>query len=317
MQNWFSRIALASVLFCAVGCGTQDVPQAHKGREFSRTGLWKLYSGGKGFTGPILGPGTHYTGLYNDVRMVDCTQITVKEPMTSLTKDGVQFAMDIYIRFSAACDDAKTIEWMLDNLTPDPRQKVGPTSANTPASPHTNPALTISAEQLYVTYLRSAVGEAVRETISPYIANDVNNKREEILGVIRKRFFELLAKQTRQIVSVQDVTLSHLDFPDELDKANAERAVQAVLKDKAIAEREKVTAEIETMELRKKLAEAEADLEAVKIDRIAAAYNRNPHYMQLQLYKEAGEKGNMIIAAPSPNLMLPAPGQKIVAQPAK
>ena len=107
--------------------------------------------------------------------------------------------------------------------------------------------------------MQPAVGEAAREVVSPVRANDVNDQREEILANIRKRFLDIIAQREKHIATVYEVNLSNLDFPDDMDKANTERAIQAILRDKAIAERERVTAEIKTMEMRRDLAEREGE----------------------------------------------------------
>ncbi|OGH69410.1 MAG: hypothetical protein A2754_01405 [Candidatus Magasanikbacteria bacterium RIFCSPHIGHO2_01_FULL_47_8] len=275
------------------GCSSEDIPQAHKGRMFDRTGALAFYSGGAGLTGPILGPGTHYTGVYDELRVVDCAMATTKEPLKALTKDGVQFGIDIYIRYGADPSD-ESVKAILGALGPDKEH-------------------TVTSVKLYDTYVRPAIGEAVRETVSPFRANDVNDKREEILSSIRKRFLEMMEKKDPKAVTVYEVNLSNLTFPDEMNHANTERAVQGVLKDKAIAERERVTAEIQTMSMRRELAEKEGEAVGAKIDKIGAALKRNPEYLQYDLqakmpeiYRLAGDKGNMIITAPSPSmLMLP------------
>lgn len=286
------RFALVALMATTLlGCTSQDVPQAHKGRMFDRTGVLALWSGGDGFIGPVLNPGTYWTGIYDEVRMIDCSQTTISEPLESLTKDGVQFRLDVYITFSADCTDAIVPE-MLETLTPDqPR--------------------TITNAKLYATYVRPAIGEAVRETISPHRANDVNERREEILASIQERFFDKMSDPQRKKVNIHDTVLSNLDYPDEMDVANTERAVQAVLKDKAIAERERVTAEIETMEMRRALTEKEGEAVAAKIEKIGEALANNPQFLQYDLqqkmpeiYKEAGAKGNMVITAPSPQILL-------------
>jgi regulator of protease activity HflC (stomatin/prohibitin superfamily) len=268
-----------------------DVPQAHKGRMFSRTGALALWTGDKGFTGPVLGPGTYFTGTYNEIYMVDCSVLTVREPLTALTKDGVQFGLDIYVRFSADCDD-KTVEQLLSSGTPDKDH-------------------TISAERLYNGLVRPAVGEAVRQVVSPYRANDLNEKREEVLNGIRKEFQEIMTAREKHIIKVYEVNLSNLDFPDAMDAANVDRAVQAVLKDKAIAERERVTAEIQTTLMKRELAEKEGEVAAARIEKIGAALKRNPEYLQYdmqtklpEIYRQAGANGNMVIAAPSPSILV-------------
>ena len=64
--------------------------------------------------------------------------------------------------------------------------------------------------------------------------------------------------------------------------------------------------------MRKELAEREADVVAVKIDLVGAALKRHPEYLQYDLqlkmpeiYREAGMRGNMVLAAPTP-LQLPS-----------
>src|SRR5579859_3490116 len=93
----------AAVAALALGCASQDIPQAYKGRMFDRTGALAFYTGGKGFTGPVLGPGSYFTGTYDEIRTVDCSMVTKREALTALTKDGVQFGLDIYVRFAADC----------------------------------------------------------------------------------------------------------------------------------------------------------------------------------------------------------------------
>ena len=292
MRNYAMLFALILFSSLSVGCSSQDVPQAHKGRMFDKTGAFAFYSGGDGFTGAVLGPGTYWTGIYDEVKMIDCSQETIKEPLESLTKDGVQFKLDVYITFSADCSD-KTVQEMLATLSADKGGNV------------------ITGQQLYNTYVRPAIGEAVRESISPVRANDINDQREVILKTIRERFVAAMSKEDRKKVVIFDTVLSNLDYPEEMDHANTERAVQGVLKDKAIAERERVEAETKTMDMRIQLAKKEGEVEAAKIDQVGAALRRNPEYLQFdiqnkmpEIYKQAGASGNLVIAAPSPQLIL-------------
>jgi regulator of protease activity HflC (stomatin/prohibitin superfamily) len=280
-----------------LACNSEDIPQAHKGRMFDRTGMLALFTGGKGLTGPVLGPGTYFTGIYDELRMVDCGVATVKEPMTALTRDGVQFGLDIYVRYSADCGSEQAMIMILDTVAP---QTEGGGYYNV-----------VSSAQLYNTYVRGALGEAVRENVSPHNANDLNNKREEVLVGIRERFLGLLKEREKNFIVVEELNLSNMDFPDEMDHANTERAVQAVLKDKAIAERERVDAEIETAEKKRELAQKEGQVEAARIAEIGRALADNPSFLQYDMqqkmpgiYKEAGATGNMVITVPSPTILL-------------
>jgi len=116
-----------------------------------------------------------------------------------------------------------------------------------------------------------------------------------------------MATREKKVVKVYEVNISHLQFPPALDTAHLERAAQAVLRDKAIAERERVLAEVETMAMRRKLAEQEAEVAVVKIERVGAALQKHPLYAQFEflqklpeIYREAGARGNLVLAAPNP-----------------
>jgi regulator of protease activity HflC (stomatin/prohibitin superfamily) len=283
-------IGLAVAQFTA-GCTSADIPQAYRGRMFGRTGPLAFYTGRTGFYGPVLGPGTHFTGTYDELHNVECSTMTIREPLTALTKDGVQFGLNIYVRFSPDCSD----EGVKTLLTALPTNAVG----------------NVDAMLVYRTYVQPAVGEAVREVVSPIRANDVNDRREEILASVRKRFLEIVAHREKHIAVVYEVNLSNLDFPDDMDRANTERAVQSILRDKAIAERERVTAEIKTMEMRRDLSEKEGEAEAARISRVGEALKLYPDFLQYDLqarmpeiYSRAGAQGNLIIAAPNPSIMI-------------
>lgn len=295
---------LATLALTLVGCSSQTVPPAHKGRMFDKTGPLALYTGGRGFEGPILGPGTYFTAAYPEVRMVECGQKTVKESLTALTKDGVQFSLDVYVSYGAACDEEKVVQTLLEKLAPE-----GPVAAAPGQKPEENrtgadPMLTITADQIYRVFIRPAMGEAVRESVSPYIANDVNAKREEIFDKVKKAFEQNLKKQEPRLVTIYTLNLSNLDFPDAMDAANAARAVQAIEKDKAIAAREKVEAEIETAKLEVTKREVEAQAEAKKIDVIGAALHRNPEYYVRDVYYYAADKGGSVMVPQNPNVIL-------------
>ena len=286
------------IVFMAVtsmGCSSEDIPQAHKGRMFDRTGALALWAGGKGFEGDVLGPGTYFTGVYDTVRLVDCSQDTAKESLPALTSDNIQFTLDVYITFSANCDDNAAFIAILDKIAPE-------------VSEHAD-GRTVTRGQVYGRYIRPAIGEAVRQSVSPYKANDINAERDKIFASVIKKFHESVGELQPKFVIINDVKLNNLDFPDTLDQANVQRARVAIEKDIAIAERQKVEEQVITAEKRKQLSQAEGEIEAVKIDEIGKAWSRNKEYLQFRMMQEAGAKGNMIIMGGSaPNLML-TPGK--------
>ena len=263
MANPLRALLLSLSFLLLSGCASQDILQAHRGRLFDRTGPLAFFSGGHGFTGPVLGPGTHFTGLYDEIRMVDCSMATRREQIDVLTRDGVHFGFHMFLRFAAECDDAGVVK-LLSTVAP---EKEG---------------LTISTQQLYETFVHPAIGEVVRRVVSPYRAVEIHERQEVILTNIRKRFLEAMREREGHAIVLYEVNLSHLDYPPELDHANVDRAVQAILRDKAIAERSRVEAEIETMTLRRQLVEKEADTSAARIDKVGAALRRNPEYVQYE-----------------------------------
>lgn len=284
MRTW--KLFLAAIAIAALsGCATQDIPSAHRGRLFSRTGLFAMYAGSKGVTGDVLNPGTHFLGLYNELRVVDCSTATVSEPLDTMTRDGVHFGFNVVTRFSADCTD-EGVAKLLGVLTPDNGE-------------------TISTKQIYETFIKPGIGEVARELVSPLRANELNEKQAEVTAGIKKRFAQIMKAREHKLVLVHEVNVTHLDFPPELDKANLERATQALLKDKAIAERERVRAETETMFERRKLAEQEAEVMVTRIQKVGAALQANPVYALLEIYREAGARGNLVLAAPNPLSMQP------------
>lgn len=306
-----SRRILTLALVTAVsaiaggGCSSQDIPPAHRGQMFDRTGALALWTGGEGLTGPVLGPGTYYTGLYDMLRIVDCSESVEHENFKSLTRDGVQFGLEAEIAYRIDCGDQR-VKTVLTTLRPDAQG-------------------VISSKSAYIRYVRPSIREVIRESIAPHQANEINTKREAIIGDIRERFAASMEKGNRAFILISTLALTNMDFPDKLDQANTDRAQQSILMEKAIAERERVEAETETARMRKKLRSREGEAEAARIDAIGAALKRNPEYLQYDLqqrmpeiYAKAGARGNLVITAPSPSVLLnnsrhpsgaPAPAQ--------
>ncbi len=279
------------VVFVAIvltGCGSQEIPAGHKGKMFDSTGALALFVGGSGLSGPVLSAGTYWTGIYDRVLAVDCRTVTIREPMTALTQDGVQFGIDVYTRFSAASTD-EAVERILRSL---------PTENDV-----------IVPQALFNTFIRPKLGESIREIISPYRANDINPAREKILEDVRTHFTTTIGEVKE--LAIYDITLSNMDFPEAMDEANTRRSVQGIERDRAIAERERVNAEFETTELRVRLSEKEGEVAAAKIRQVGRALQEFPEYLTWELqnmmpaiYEKAGACGNMIIAAPSPSILV-------------
>jgi hypothetical protein len=275
MKRWIGVLLAGSMM----GCATQDIPQAHRGRIFGRTGLWALYQGEVGFNGPVLDPGTRFLGAYDEMRMVDCSMRAVTEGFDTMTKDGVHFSFTMTVRFNTDCSD-DSVALMLNKLAPDKGD-------------------TITGQQIYKTFIAPAIKEAAREFVSPYRANELNDKQAEVVIGIRRRFLEIMETRENHIVLVHEVNMGELKFPPEMDAANLDRAVQSVMRDKAIAERERIAAETESMTARRQLAEQEAEVAIARIERVGAAVRRFPEYLQFLMASQFGEmKGTLVMTPP-------------------
>jgi regulator of protease activity HflC (stomatin/prohibitin superfamily) len=258
---------------------------------FDRTGPLALWTGGNGLTGPILGPGTYYTGLYDMLRIVDCSESVEHEELQSLTRDGVQFGLEAEITYSIDCSD-DSVRDVLTTLRPNERHL-------------------ITSKSAYVRYVRPSIREVVRESIAPHLANEINAERDTIIDDIRSRFAKSMEKGSRSFIVINTLALTNMDFPEKLDQANTDRAQPAILREKAVAERERVEAETETAKMRKQLRGRQGEAEAARIDAIGAALKRNPGYLRYDLqqrmpgiYEKAGLAGNLVIAAPSPTILV-------------
>ncbi len=305
-----------------LGCSSEDIPPAHKGRMFEKTGFVFLWSGHTGFVGPVLQPGTQYTGVYNEVRMLDCSTRTFKEPMTSMTRDGVQFALDVYITCGSHCTDDRAVGALLDRLAPQgatAKTDSAPAPGAGQATPDERDPVesndkAVTSRQVYNTFIRPALGEAVRQAVSGYDANDLNSHRDELFGRIQSKLEKDLGikigvdavddKAPLALVSVVNFNLSNFKLPDEMAQAAADRATQQVLRDKAVAARETIQAETETAKLAVAKAEAEAQAEAKKVDVVGAALHRNPEYYLRDVYYYAADKGGSIVLPADPHVIL-------------
>ena len=77
--------------------------------------------------------------------------------------------------------------------------------------------LTITGKKLYEIYVRPTISEAVLQVVSPYKTMELNDKRQEILTAIRKRFLELI--EAKQMIQVYELNLSKPQFPPAIDAA--------------------------------------------------------------------------------------------------
>jgi len=195
-------VVIATVALGATACGTEDIPPGNKGLMFDRSGALALYTGGTGLqTDSILGPGTHYTGLYDEVRDVNCKDENAKETIDVLTKSDLTVRVDLRLTYSADCTSPEQIVKVLD--------QVGATGQ------------TVEATELYSRYIVPIVRESLRNRLAEVTIEDVKTVREELRNAIVKDLETSIAKRQDPVI-VKILTVSDIILPDEIIQKNRE-----------------------------------------------------------------------------------------------
>jgi len=294
VKNTSVLMLMAILVFAMMGCNIVDIPPAHKGRVFEQS----MVGSSDGFIGNILGPGSQSIGVENEIFMVQCSESTTKEAFPSPAKDGVEFTVDVYVRFSANCDEAESVKWILSNVQPNPdvakseaARRSGNTEKDGEAATESGVfsgeymASTVTAYQLYRTYLRSTIGMAVRDVIAGYNSDEILVKRAKVGEEVAKAFTDKLAKVRESskrplIISIGQLDVSKITPPKSMQTKMTELANKKTELKIEEEEKKKVALQIKTEEQRKALAEAKAKKTSTEIDEIGAAIKRNPAYFE-------------------------------------
>jgi regulator of protease activity HflC (stomatin/prohibitin superfamily) len=218
---WMFMSAVSIATFPS-GCASQDIPQMYRGRMFERISPAAAYGDKAGFTGPVLGPGSYDVSSTGEIHKVECSTVTARNTLASVTKDGVPIGLKVYVRFHADCTD-DGVEKLLDALPVDENN-------------------TITAARIFQVYVQPEIGALARAVFSPLLARDVYEKREALLEDVRGRILRVMAEADHHVI-VEGVNFSDVTLPPDLQKANIELAVQAAQQDKAAAERDRIPAE--------------------------------------------------------------------------
>lgn len=276
------------------GCNYEDVPPAHRGRVYESN--W--FGSSKGFIGDVLPPGTHDIGINNRLYLVQCSETTTRESFESPSKNGVVFTADVYVRFAANCEESKSVAWILANVQPNPN--IGEKAAPTPEGAKTEPGAevvlgerTIGAHQLFVTYLRPALGAAIRDAFSAYQSDEINLKRQEIIKLIddgfRKRVTDSAAQlKASQIVRIAQVDLSGIGFPAAMAGTMEQLANVKTQVELEKEQARKVDQQIATEQKKKELAQVQAETNGKQITEIGKLIKDHPEYLRyLEVQNEA------------------------------
>lgn len=220
MANRIAILVLVGTLGAlASACGTEDIPPGNKGFMFDRTGAFAVYAGGKGLrTKSVLGPGTHYTGVYDEIRMVDCKDAHAKEAISVLTASDLTVNVDLRITYSADCDSTESMIRILDQVASDGN--------------------TVQSSALYSRYVLPIVRESLRNRLADVKIEDVKNVRQELRTGIEEDLRKSIGLQGNP-VKLRILTVSDIVLPVEIVEKN--REIELARQD-AEAEREKQVA---------------------------------------------------------------------------
>jgi regulator of protease activity HflC (stomatin/prohibitin superfamily) len=163
------------------------------------------------------------------------------------------------------------------------------------------------------------MGEALRLAVAPVNAFDINADREKIHDAAETKFIDSV-KKLGAPVTIMAFKINNLVPPKSLIDANADLAQQQVLRQKSLAERDRVVVEVETMKTKTQLKAAEGTAEAAKIEAVGRALRAYPEFIQWtqlnqlpDIYKNAGQQGNMIVLPNNPSVLMSLPQQKAKA----
>lgn len=235
MKTKFIPLILASLVLTA--CGTEDIPPGNKGFMFDRTGALALYSGGTGLqTDLILGPGTHYTGLYDEVRDINCRDSHAKEAVNVLTKSDITVLVDIRITYAARCDSKEAMIRVLNEVTSLEGNSIEP-------------------QTLYDLYILPIVRESLRNRLADVTVEDVKAVRSELKDGIIKDLEKSIVDNT-QPVSIRILTVSDIQLPPEIVEKN--RQIELARQE---AEQEREKQEAAKHRLARELFEAQKERE--------------------------------------------------------
>lgn len=197
-------LALAATLSALVGCSTEDIPAGNKGFLFDRTGALAFYSGGKGLVSDeILPPGTHYTGLYDEIRDINCKDAEDVEVVDVLTASDLTIKIDLRVTYAANCDNKEMMLKILEQV---------------PAGENSD---TVEPVALYDRYVLPVIRESIRNRLATVTIEKVKEVREQLRVGIREDVEKSIREQGSP-VHVRILTVSDMVLPEEIIQKNRE-----------------------------------------------------------------------------------------------
>jgi regulator of protease activity HflC (stomatin/prohibitin superfamily) len=196
---------IVSILFI-FGCNS-TVPPGHVGMVRTPQGLH----------GDILAPGLHSCWGRDHMQLVEVSDKTYRQKMDVLCTDELNFGFSVHILAAVDKTQSKLIKSVFENVTPSSEGVV-------------------TAKQLYDMYVKPVVDQEARKSVGKYATSELVRNRLKVIQETRQAIKEALKGG---IMKVRRVSVTNLDFPDSITKAQEKKATRRVEIQTEKAEQEK------------------------------------------------------------------------------
>lgn len=262
------KLLVIAVALMSFGCA-EPVPTGHVGMVRTRDGL----------TGTILAPGRHSCWGFDKMQYLEVTDKTYSQKMNVLCTDELNFGFTVKVLAAVDKTKIKLIKGAFENVTPTTDE---------------NGRRTITAKQLYDMYVRPVVDQEARKAVGKYATNEIVRNR---LKVIKETRESIRGALSDSIIKVKRVSVTNLDFPDVITKAQEVKAQRRVEIQTERAEQEKrvVAAQnkikIAQLDYKRRLIEAAMIADANKI--IGSSLSKEYlAWWQLKVFSKAAQGKN-------------------------
>jgi hypothetical protein len=282
---------LIALAIFALGC-TERVPPGYVGIVLTPSG----------FESDIIQPGNHACWGRDRLVLIETKEETVKERMSILCKDDLNFKFDLNVRARLrAVGSSKALKAILNRKGADIKEVKGIGNV-------------LSFNTLYKTYIQPVARSVARTNVSQYETTQVRDHRKDLEKAVLANLIKSVEGTPLEVVTI---TTSNFDYPDVITKAVEKRRKREI---EIKEERAKQAMELLRADNRLKLAEklkqvraAEAEADAVYIQILGRSLNKD--YLDwkrierdVKLYENVGQGDKVIVT--NGNTVMPIVGSK-------
>jgi hypothetical protein len=198
------------LLALLAGCA-ESVPTGHIGMVRTKSGLVK----------EILAPGRHECWGFDIMQYLEVSDKTHRQKMNVLCADELNFGFTVEVLASVDKTKTKLINSVFENVTPIIQE---------------NGHRIITAKQLYNMYVKPVVDEESRKAVGKYATSGIVRNR---VRVIKEAKYAILKGLKDGVMKIKRISVTNLDFPDIITKAQERKARKRVEIQTEKAEQEK------------------------------------------------------------------------------